>query len=233
MSQYQLYNLRVGRAQSRIRLEIRALLSWNPLVLGLPEAIGYDLENLPGYSLVRDRSNPSRANIAVYVREGHLESVKWHDMKERWLRTEHPGWHDARSWVELRVDADQVIVGHQPPKGTNNTFDAQMEGINFLTDRMAPWTRTDWPDRNSESKVRAKERQRIVLADFNRRAGEPGPGPTLLANRIRGGVTGARIDATVDRQIDVTSHKYVSRVGNVILRSDHKAALIINTKEVA
>jgi hypothetical protein len=233
MNQYQFYNLRVGRAQSRIRLEIRALLSWKPLVLGLCEAIGYDLENLPGYSQVRDRSTKSRANVAVYVREGHLESVKWHDMHETWHRTEGPGEHEARAWAELRVDTDQVLVGHQPPKGTNNTFDAQMEGINFLTARMAPWTRQDWPDRNADSKVRAKERQRIVLADFNRRAGEPGPGPTLLANRIRGAITGARIDASVDRALDVTSHQYVNRVGNVILRSDHKAALIINTKEVA
>ena len=38
---------------------------------------------------------------------------------------------------------------------------------------------------------------------------------------------------TAGKAIDVTSHKYVSRVGNVILRSDHKTALIINTKEVA
>jgi hypothetical protein len=98
---------------------------------------------------------------------------------------------------------------------------------------MAPWTRDNWKARTDDSKVRARERQRIVVADFNRRAGEPGPGPTLLANRIRASVTGARIDCGVDRQIDVTSHKYVSRVGNVILRSDHKTALIINTKEVA
>lgn len=231
MTVYVFYNLQVSRPLSRIKMEIDALLSKDPLVLGLCEAMGYDLPDRPGYDLVRDRTTRSRANIAAYVRKGKLDSHKWYDLKQTWKRTEHPGTHEPRSWLEMNVDGDQTLVGHQPPQGTNNTIDAQREGIDFLIDRMAPWTRSNWQDRTQQAKDRARERRRLVMADMNRRAGTPGPGPTTLANEIRGSVTGARIDCMVERQFDVNYHNYVTQVGNVILRSDHKHALIVRTEE--
>lgn len=223
MSRFTFYNLRVGRDLDQVRREIRALLVAEPLVLGLCEGVGYDLVEVPGYDLVRDRSTASRANIAAYVRRGKLRNERWHDMHETWHRTEHPGVHEARSWLELRVGKTQVIVGHQPPKFTSNTEKAQAEGIAFLTGRMAPWTRANWTKKGN--KERALGRPRVVLMDANRRPNEGGPGPTQLARQIDGQVVGTSIDLAVVRGGKVSRVRYVKQPAGVLLRSDHPDAL--------
>ena len=88
--------------------ELSALAKSGPRVIGLAETIGYDLPKLGGYTLIRDTSRPGRANVAAYVEKGHdLRDVTWHDLTQTWSRTEHPGTHPARSWLEFYLDGDQ------------------------------------------------------------------------------------------------------------------------------
>lgn len=225
MSRLTFYNLRVGRDGDQVARELRALLAAKPLVLGLCEGVGYDLRAVAGYELVRDRSNKSRANVAAYVAAGHLHNVRWFDMRETWKRTEHEGIHEPRSWIDLTVGDAQVLVGHQPPKFTNNVDKSQGEGIDFLTRRMAPWTRETWSRRSAKGQKVALLRPRVVLMDANRRHNETGPGPAELARRIDGWVVGRAIDLAVVRRALATDIEYVTHPNGVVLKSDHPHAL--------
>lgn len=200
--------------------ELSALAKSGPRVIGLCEAIGYDLPSLGGYRLIRDTSRPGRANVAAYVEKTHgLTDVQWHDLHETWSRTEHPGTHPARSWLELFLNDDQFIIGHQPPKGTDNTLRAQREGVNLVVGLMAPWI--------AHGNGRGKDRRRMALADWNRNKYDVGPGPAEIARRIGGEVNGSHIDAAVSRNFDVHEAIYVETVQGTTLRSDHPSALVV------
>lgn len=216
------YNLRVGRSVVQVRQELNAILDTKPAFLGMCEAVGYSLPRIDGYRLIRDRSTPSRANIAAYVKRGGLSHVHWYDMDEKWPRTEHPGMHEPRSWLEFRYHGIQVLVGHQPPKFTKNTIPAQKEGIDFLTDRMAPWTHKEWKRRTEASKARSKARPRVVIMDANRGPREEGPGPKKLAQNIDGKIVGTRIDLGVYREARVANVGYPTHAGREPLLTDHK-----------
>jgi hypothetical protein len=214
--------------------DIRALLVSGPHGLGLCEAIGYDLPKVDGYTLHRDRSTESRANIAAYTRSDTLViNAQWHDLKETWTRTKHPGTHPPRSWFEVRLDGIQLLVGHQPPKGTDNTHDAQLEGIDLCTRRMAPWLRDDWPDKTPEEKADAKDCPRVALADWNRGPHESGPGPEMLCDRIDGWTAGGHIDLAVMRGNDAVLRDayYVDDPQGQELGTDHPwGALVVKVK---
>ena len=210
--------------------EIRALLADHPAILALSEAIGYRLPGVKGYRRLRDASRPGRANIAAYVRDDlPVTRVRWHDMRRTWPRTEHPGTHPARSWLEFRAGEVQVLVGHQPPKLPQSipfanfiVTEGQMEGIRLLQRRMAPWRRNIfW---NKLVLRRTKARPRIALADWNRRPGEDGWGPSRLAELIDGNVVGGRIDCAVVRNLVCVSAEYRAMFAGVRLGSDHKEA---------
>jgi hypothetical protein len=224
------YNVQVNRDPNRVDKEIRALLARRPAVLGLCETIGYDLPCPDDYRVIRDRSNKSRANIAAYVKQNlDLSDKKWHDLKETWSRTETTGTHEPRSILEFRAGRLMVWVAHQPPKGTDNTQAAQMEGIDKLTARMAPWTREDWDDRTEADKAAAKDQARVVLWDSNRGPNEDGPGPEMLCNRIDGESIGAQIDNAVGRGGSVKCGKdarYLHSVDGVEMKSDHYDAFL-------
>lgn len=223
------YNVQVARDPAQVAKELNALLASGPEVLGLCETTGYKLPAVKGYKLFRDTSTRSRANVAAYVRATvKTSSAHWHDCAETWDRTEHPGTHEPRSWLEFRLDGCQVMVGHQPPKGTSNTHAAQAEGIDLGTARMAPWTGTRWDRKPPEEKTTAKARPRLSLADWNRRPTEAGPGPGQLARRIQGWTMGAKIDGAVARG-DATplGTKYVDCPQGVPLKSDHRDALVV------
>lgn len=217
------YNLRVGRPQVVVTREIHALLADNPAVLGFCEAEGYIFPEVEGYKLLRNRKNGGRRNVAAYVRKGlSLAKVRWHDMKETWNRTEHPGVHEARSWVSFRLDGVLIVIGHQPPKYTNNTLKAQQEGLEFLTKKMAPWTvPAVW--RFVRFRFRAHElaRGRLVMADFNRGPQEDGPGPKELAKRCKGAVHGKHIDCAVTRGMVVYKVEDFTDINGVHLGTDH------------
>lgn len=212
------YNLRVGRSHVQVEVELRAIASLQPAVIGLCEAIGYDLPTIKGYQLVRDRSTVSRSNIAAYVRDDlKVSRVRWRDLKETWHRTEHPGQHEPRSFLVLRVAGVQVIVHHQPPKGTNNVLLSQQEGVDAVARAMTPW-------KISKLWKRSGHRPRVLIMDANRRAGEGGPGPSMLAERVEGWVVGSQIDCAVVRQAEVFNIRYVSSAAGVRLLSDHRHA---------
>ena len=207
------------------RREVKALLHDKPAVLGLSEAIGWNLPQVPGYRLTRNLGRPGRANIAAYVRTDLKVPqwrIRWHDMRQTWGRTEHDGEHPPRSWLEMYIEGVQVIVGHQPPKFTDNVELSQQEGINLLRTRMSPWTRPTWA--GVVGKKHELARPRVVLADFNRGPHEDGPGPKALAERIGGEVVGDRIDAAVVRNGKPVGVCYVGQPAGVRLGSDHPEA---------
>lgn len=215
------YNLRVGRSNLQVMRELNALARTNPDVIGVCEGVGYALIAIPGYTLVRDRSTASRANVAAYVRSDlRLRRISWIDLAETWGRTQHRGQHPPRSYLSMFVDGVHVIVAHQPPKGTDNTRAAQQEGIDALVKAMAPWVgarRKFWPI--------ARRRTRIVIFDANRTLAEDGPGPAELARRIGGHGISDRIDTAVFRNGVVTNIEYPQSVAGIALRSDHRHAL--------
>jgi hypothetical protein len=210
---YLFYNLGPGRSSIRISQELRGMASMRPRVIGLVEAIGYPLPDLPDYRRVRDTTRPSRANVAAYVRRDlTVKSVKWHDLSQTWPRTEMPGTHPPRSILELRVNGSQVIVYHAPPQTKHpDSFKGQQEGIAALTRLMAPGVGA-W----------SKKRPRVALMDANRRPGEPGPGPDKLAAAIDGTTRGTRIDCAVTRKQPVDRVLYRRHVPGAELGSDHK-----------
>jgi len=224
-----LYNLAPADSLERRRAaarEVRAMLATKPHVLGLNECIGYDLPVIDGYHLFRNLGKPGRANIAAYVNSDlklPLWRARWHDLRQTWSRTQHDGTHPPRSWLEFRVDGVQVLVGHQPPRFTDNVEASQQEGINLLRRRMGPWLRPSW--RLVVGKKRELARGRVVLADFNRAPWtEGGPGPGTLAAAIGGHTVGSRIDCAVVRRMTATSAEYFATVGGLRLGSDHKEA---------
>lgn len=201
-------------AVRQVSRELAAIASTGAALIAVAEAIGYRLPRLDGHVLVRDTSTPGRANVALYVRRDLLlRRIKWHDQRETWGRTQHPGQHPARSILSCRVNHALVIVDHQPPKGTDNVLASQQESLNTVA-RIArrPWNRL---------------LACLVLTDANRTPSEPSsvPGPRQLAKRIAGQVHGDRIDCLVTRGLDVDHLAYVHRVAGVLLKSDHRHAL--------
>lgn len=217
------------RGSTRLARELEAIVDDKPVLVGLAETIGYSLPELRGYTKIRDTSTPGRANVAVYLRTDHQASrVTWFDMHQTWPRTDHPGTHPARAWVELRFDGGvQALVGHQGPKlppragGAETTRRVQQEGIAFLTRRLAPWLRDDWPARSEKQKARSLHRPRIVLADWNRGPLEDGPGQRDLARTINAVAVGTHIDGAVVRGATVTGAHYANVFEGVRLGTDH------------
>lgn len=223
------YNLDNNRPDDQVAYELEAFARLPRLaVLGIVEAIGNTLIDLPGFQKIRSTKNRSRLNIAAYVRDDlDISSISWIDLERTWPRTEGPGIHEARSILAMDVEDTQVIVGHQGPPNIPTAAWVQQEGIDELTTLMAPWKRAGWIERQRKHQKAAKAKQRIALADWNRRKGEPGPGPDMLAQRIGGKVIGGRIDAAVVRNVDVTMYGYPERVAGTRLLSDHGHAFFM------
>jgi hypothetical protein len=98
------YNVRVGRRSSVVARELRAMLAdRRTLALFVVEATGYNLPRLASHQLVRDRTTEGRANVAAYVRRGHLRFKEWVDLEQTWRMTEHVGRHPARSLLVLVI----------------------------------------------------------------------------------------------------------------------------------
>lgn len=107
--------------------ELRAMATAKPAVIGVVEALGNHLPELPGYTLIRDTSTPSRANIAAYVRDDlDPTHIQWHDLKVGWARTKYPGNHEPRSILTFRIGGRfRVIVAHHPPAGAGKRARAE------------------------------------------------------------------------------------------------------------
>jgi hypothetical protein len=205
---------------------------FRPRLLAGAEAIGHLFDPIPGYTMVRDKSRASRANLVAFVREDVLvRRTWWWDGQETWARTEHPGTHPPRSGLVLALGGSQWGVGHQAPQGTDNTQAAQLEGVDAWTLVMVPWRRRDLASRGvTEAELEAmKDRPRGLLWDANRTPGEDGPGPDYLAHRIGGKVTGDKIDNLVSRKLSVTGHQYVRHAGGRLLGTDHPWGALVVT----
>lgn len=240
------YNLRVGRSEAQVAREVRALTRKRkvpggrhmvqPRVVAGCEGAGYTkraLPDIPGYRLIRDRSNKSRANIWAYVWDRDtLSGIHWEQMHETWGRTDHPGEHEARAWLKFVRDGQLYLIGHQPPKYTDNTLPAQREGIEYLVGEMAPWIKQDYSEQQ-----RAKLKARVVkmMADMNRGPRETGPGPKELATRVDGVIVGQTIDMMVGRLLEVLDVELITEVRIddktvVPMLSDHDHAVAFWTR---
>lgn len=103
-----LYNIRVGRDGRQVARELRAMLGQRRTFLVLlTEAAGYAIPQVASHRLVRDRSKPERANLALYVRRGHYVADRWVDLEQTWRRTEHDGQHDPRAILAAVVTWDR------------------------------------------------------------------------------------------------------------------------------
>lgn len=214
------YNLDNNRDPAQVNKEVNAILDARPALFAVCEAVGYDLPNRNGYTKVRDRSTKSRANVAAYVETSAFGGdIAWHDLTETWSRTNPgaTGQHEPRSFPTFKVGAMQAVVHHQPPKQCDNAQAAQQEGIDALAAVMTP---------KPDASAHQKKRPRLVVADFNLRKNEPGPGPTMLATDIDGAVAGSKIDAAVYRgECVISDVGYPSKFNGVALKSDHGHAL--------
>ena len=226
------YNLDNYRDAGQVKKEIKALLASEPHVLGLCECVGNVIPGLDGWKLIRDTSRPGRENLAAYVRKNvPYAEVRWWDLEETWTKTAEgaTGQHWPRSWLEFRLGEGkgvQTIIGHQPPKGTDNVKASQQEGIDLLVRRMAPWKRDDWEEKSEEEQANNLACPRLALADYNRKAGEDGPGPSQLASKIDGWTAGSQIDLGVWRgeEASLQDWWYDDSPAGCQLQSDHSDA---------
>ncbi len=228
------YNLDNGRPPDVVQRELEAIASKKPAFIGGCEATGYTFDPLPGYVLARDRSRRARANIASWVRKdlaGDKDidgepAHRWHDLKTVWPRTDAPGTHEPRSYQHRLVGWIPVLTAHQPPPHLGKLTEVgQAEGIEVLARAMGPWLRDEWEERTEEQRDRARARPRVLLWDANRRPGEPGPGPTMLAKKIGGRTVGRRIDgAVICGEAKPSKVEYPESVAGVDLQSDHHHA---------
>ncbi|MBT56574.1 MAG: hypothetical protein CMF72_24640 [Mameliella sp.] len=224
------YNLDNNRRARQVAREIRAMAKDKPDTIELVECIGNRLPLLPGYGILRDTTTRSRENVAVYYRAGlPVEGPWWIDLRETWDRTNPgaTGVHEARSYLVYRIGGFQRIVAQQPPNFTDNSRAAQLEGLYALADRLAPWRRSrSWGTAGPWRRLVQRARPRMLTWDAQRRVGETGPGPDMLAGLVGGRVhLGGRIDHLIERHVRVRSARFVEVVNGVALESDHGRAV--------
>lgn len=227
-----------GRGPGVLETELKALAGTGAKVIGACETIGWgDLPDLRNYDKIRSRKKDGRANVAAWIHQSldfRPQDVRWHDLETQWQRTEHPGMHAARSFLEVVIDGGQWFFGHQPPRGIKDihgnwaTDEAQQEGVNLLARRMQPENRDGWAARTQASKKKALNRLRLVLWDPNRDPHAPvvEPGPNQLAHRIGGWAAGTPIEGGVIRGGQFTKPRKQAVVTGVHLGSDHHGAFL-------
>lgn len=194
------------------------------------EVIGDRLEPQPGYSMIRDRSRPGRANLVGYVREDcTLRRSWWIDHTTTWSRTETTGTHPARSTLVLGIGSLQLLGAHNVPLGTDATEQGQRELVRAIALVMTPWRRASIRREAPELDVeKMRARPRVVLWDDNAPA-DHGLGGDYLAEHVGGQRHGEHIDNAVTRQLAVESVEYVHHAGGVQLATDHPwGALVVH-----
>lgn len=218
------YNLRELRPHDQVQAEVTAMLNTQPVWFIGCEGVGYRFAAHPNYLQIRDFSKPGRENIVIFVRQdqGLPEHLQWTDLQETWKNPHQRGDHWPRSIVSFRLNGHQIVGHQQPQRGTANTTAAQAEGQDALTKIMAPWTRKEWRQRSLRSKVAARLRKRLAVADWNGVCTDHGTTPCTIAKAIRGHVYGSKIDAMIARRFRIASTDYLTHVGHVQMLSDHK-----------
>lgn len=211
------YNLDNNRNPTVVHDEVTALCEvYQPDIFIGCEA-DYHLA-IDGYRTVRRGRGASRRNVVILVRKpAFVWRRGWLDLKQTWRRTEHPGTHWPRSfrWVRTRWNGVslKVLAIHQAPPYVDNTEPAQSEGIVAMV------------------KAMRRAKYAVAAGDWNRRKGERGPGPDVLADAIGGVVVGNRVDCAVAKGLAVVGYEYIESAGGVPLKSDHKHAFVLTLKK--
>ena len=224
------YNCDNHRNPKQVEKEIRAILA-NADELYLSEAY-YRLPHVPGFDLFHDTSNRSRENIAAYIRTSYGAKLEyWIDLKETWGRTNDgaSGQHEPRSYPVFSLGRMLSIPVHQPPNFTDNTADAQHEGLMALIRALKP--KKGGPFRRLFTKLRPVQ----AVGDFNSTKGDRNSEVAALAAAIHGEVVGIKIDCAVVANMEVSGVQYVQTVpdanGNFVkLESDHGHAFRFTRK---
>lgn len=208
---------------------------YHPRAIVMAETIGRRFQPLPGYLQVRDVSRPGRANLTVFVREDcERHRVRWVDLSETWTRwKDKDRQHPPRSIVAIGLGTVQLVGAHQPPEGTDNTYAAQVEGIDALSLMMAPWKWRTLPVGSEDAATLMRARPRLLLWDPNHAPDEWGPGPKYLAHRISPAwYHGGKTDGAVNRgDITVLSDGMVDHAGGVAIPTDdHRGAYLLNCR---
>jgi hypothetical protein len=207
---------------------------YHPRAIVMAETIGRRFQPLPGYTQVRDVSRPGRANLTVLVRDDcDRKRTWWIDMHETWTRwAPRRGQHPARSILSLSLGDVQLVAAHQPPQGTDNVYDSQVESIDALSRIMAPWRwRAGLLPPHAVDLMKA--RPRLLLWDPNHDPTAWGPGPKYLAHRIAPAwVHGGTTDGAVNRGgLTVLSDGMVTAAGGVAIPTDdHKGAYLLDVR---
>lgn len=233
------YNVGPGRDEGQVEREVRAMLAFrerptDPAVaeLRLVEAIGYHpLPTVPGYELIFDRSTEARANVATYVRSDLASDHRWLDLKGTWPKTDHPGTHAPRSFLNTRVGRCAGVTAHQPPPFTRVELpQLHREGQDALGQLLDPRRRESFRALARSDQDQALSRPRWVAYDANADRNDADPSPKTLARAIGGQLVGSRIDCVVLRgDVECREFEYLPEVrhdGDLVrFLTDHNHAL--------
>ncbi len=148
-----------NRGEVQVRKELTAIANFvdpltgkrkRPKVLGVCEAVGRPLPELARYEMLRTRENPSKANVAVYVRDDlrHGEP-RWVMHEKEWPKIFGSGFHEPRATLVVKVENWRIVVAHAPqaprlgfPQATQDALDdARKEWLDImvrLLDRDGP-----------------------------------------------------------------------------------------------
>ena len=147
---YAVYNMGpVGDAvtNDRAPLELNALAGNRRRIarrrkgVALLECAGRNLPRLAHYHPpIHDRSNPSRANLGLYVLDRlRLGQRDWIQHRETWPRVLHRGEHPARVTMLQEVEGWLWVVTHAP-QGVWPTWHTDRPALaNALEDARAEW----------------------------------------------------------------------------------------------
>lgn len=210
---------------------------YRPRALIACEVTDVQTQPHPGWAMVRSRRTAGRANLVAYVREDcHLRRKWWIDHRQTWSRTEGPGTHPARSSLVLTVGEAQLLGAHNPPLGTDNSHDAQLELVHAFELVMAPWKRPRLRDAAPELSLSAmRARPRVLLWDDNAPEGSAGLGSDYLASKVGAKAWGGPpVDRAVTRKAWVEGVEYATHAGGRQLSTDHKrGALVVHLERGA
>lgn len=210
-----------GRDPLQIDKEMQEAALQKYAIIGAIETIGSGTPpHLKGYKRFSDRSTDSRKNVTAWVRADlDAEIVGWIDHGHTFPRKEGKGPHPARSTMILRVGDALVLIGHAPPNWPG-AGDARDEWVDDIADRVAPWRREDWLDRDPVARRRRKKRPVLILVDHN------GLG-RALARAIGGRLTGASVDALISRKVRIRFVRRIRNIGRVRFRGDHGHVTVV------
>jgi hypothetical protein len=206
-----------GRTIDHVRHEVQALCNVPPHRDGRrkPPKAGVGIEalrwgrlpSIAGQRLFHDTSNLSRANIALWVREGLKVDVDYLRHTEGWDRTEGEGVHEPRATLLAYCEGDDeqemLVIGTHAPPVTPTSADARAEWVHLM----------DVAIRNNSIPI-------VMLGDPNGLFGK-------VRDRVGNPkitVAGTAVEGTLTRGYTITDSREDHVVNGVVMGSDHHRA---------